>query len=533
MSAWLVRIGIRRIAWLLCVGAVVSLGIAWASSVKFAKERIDRYVAQEQSHARNDALLSSANLNQRLEQAISIALTLALEPSITAALARFGPDIQASTLPQPERGSIWHADPALKVISERMQRTVEQFGLHSMQLVNAAGDAVAVGRGKGIPPFIGTNYADREYFKAAQKGLTGHQFLLGRVTNVFALGFSAPVQINDRFVGMVGSGLFVPQLSSAIEYLNAVITDDLGVIVLAKDPALMMRTMPGATVDMLSAEARIKRYKQTEFDPADISLMSGDGQHTLYRWRKESRPHVMESHSTKDGTLRVHVLRELGEPFLSIRTDQVAWFGLVSTLVLMTAALLGVAAQYMISTRTQQDELLHLNEELAREANTDVLTGCANRRSFMQQLKQERDRSSRYNFDLCVLSLDIDHFKQINDTHGHAAGDEVLKHFVEIIQSNLRQVDRLGRVGGEEFAVLLPQTSAEGGALMAERIRAAVETSPAVVNTVPIAVTVSVGGVLWPPGSTESLNGMLTLADSALYKAKNAGRNRVEWVSLP
>lgn len=162
----------------------------------------------------------------------------------------------------------------------------------------------------------------------------------------------------------------------------------------------------------------------------------------------------MESNTTEDGSLRVHVLRDLGEPFSNSRPDQVWWFGLISLLVLLTAALLAVAAQFVISTHTQQDALLHLNEALAREANTDALTGCANRRHFMSALAQEFNRSSRYNFDMCLLSLDIDHFKRINDTHGHAAGDEVLKHFVAIIRSNLRQIDLLGRVGGEEFSIL-------------------------------------------------------------------------------
>ena len=240
----------------------------------------------------------------------------------------------------------------------------------------------------------------------------------------------------------------------------------------------------------------------------------------------------MESKATEDSSLRVHVLRDLGEPFSNIQSDQVRWFGLTGILALLTAALLGVAAQFTISTKKQQDALRLLNEALAREANTDALTGCANRRSFMHQFEQERDRSSRYHFELCVLSLDIDHFKKINDTYGHAAGDEVLKHFVAIIQSNLRQADQLGRIGGEEFSIFLPQTASEGGAMMAERIRAAVEAASTVVGTRSIGITVSIGGVQWSPGSPCSVNHMLELADEALYKAKHVGRNRVEWVTV-
>ena len=533
MSRWLARIGIRPIAGLLCVMVVFASALAWVSSVRFADERLNQYVAQEAARVGNDALLTSANLNQRIDQAISIPRILSLDVAMRRELARFGPDIQASDVPQPQRGTAWLADPTLKAISDRMQLIVEQFDLHSLQLVNAAGDAVAGGYGTGLTSFIGTNYVDREYFKAAQQGLTGQQFLLGRITNVFALGFSAPVQMDGKFIGMVGSGLFVSQFRSAIENVNAVITDDLGVIVLAKDPALMMQTMPGATVNTLTIEARNKRYKRTHFEPANIRPMTQVGSHTLYQWRDELNPHVMENHSTKDGSLRVYVLRELGEPFNRSRPDQVRWFGLVSLLAFVTAALLAVAAQFVISTQLQQDALLNLNEALAHEANTDPLTGCANRRYFMHQLEQERDRSSRSHFDMCVLSLDIDHFKRVNDTYGHAAGDEVLKHFVATIKNNLRQIDLLGRVGGEEFCILLPQTTTEGAALMAERIRAAVETDPAVFGAVPIAITVSIGGVQWQRGGDQSLNRLLSLADRALYAAKEGGRNRIEWASGP
>ena len=532
MSAWLVRIGFRPIAWMLCIAAVIGCALAWVGSVRFANERLDQYVAQEKSQVRNDALLASVNLSQRLNQAISIAQVLALDPAVIAALARFGPGIQASTLPQPERGQVWLADPTLQSIAQRMTRTVKQFGLNTLWVTNAAGDTVAEGHAPGIADFIGTNYADREYFKASQQGAIGHQFAIGRATNVYGLYFSAPVKFQGQFVGIVGVGLSAPRLSPAIEHVNAVVTDDLGVIVLAKEPALLMQTMPGATVNTLTTEARVNRYKRTNFEPAEISQMPTDGNYTLYRWRNQLAPNLMESHSTEDGSLRVYVLRDLGEPFANSRLEQVIWFGLVSLLVLVTAALLALAAQFMISAQTQRNALLQLNEALAREANTDALTGCANRRNFLRQLEQERDRSSRYNFDMCLLSLDIDHFKRVNDTHGHAAGDEALKHVVAIIQGNLRQIDLLGRVGGEEFAILLPHTSAEGGAVMAERIRAAVEADPAVFGTLAIGITVSIGGVEWRPGSSQSVNRMLALADGALYAAKESGRNRVEWASL-
>ena len=148
----------------------------------------------------------------------------------------------------------------------------------------------------------------------------------------------------------------------------------------------------------------------------------------------------------------------------------------------------------------------------------------------MKSLEAELHRSQRYGLMFCLLSLDIDFFKHVNDRYGHAAGDEVLRQFVSIAQRRLRKTDLLGRVGGEEFLILLPQTSAEGGALIAERIRQDVQGSISTFNDQPIPITVSIGGLPWKPGDTAiQADDVLIRCDQALYRAKNTGRNCVVW----
>jgi diguanylate cyclase (GGDEF)-like protein/PAS domain S-box-containing protein len=159
-------------------------------------------------------------------------------------------------------------------------------------------------------------------------------------------------------------------------------------------------------------------------------------------------------------------------------------------------------------------------------ANIDALTGALSRRNFLLLAEQELARAMRYKLPLMVLMLDLDHFKLINDQYGHAAGDVVLQKFVQTVKAVLRESDLIGRIGGEEFAVLLPSTTLDGGRVLAQRIIDSVRASPVEVDGKCISYTVSVGaGCLSNEASFASLLG---LADAALYRAKDGGRDRLE-----
>ncbi len=159
-------------------------------------------------------------------------------------------------------------------------------------------------------------------------------------------------------------------------------------------------------------------------------------------------------------------------------------------------------------------------------ANLDALTGALSRRHFLNLAEQELARSTRYELPLMVLMLDLDHFKRINDRHGHAVGDAVLQGFVQTVTGVLRESDLIGRIGGEEFAVLLPNTTLEGGRALAQRIIENVRTSPVEVAGECIPYTVSIGASCL--SAETSFSALLGMADKALYRAKNGGRNRLE-----
>ncbi|MEW5727355.1 MAG: sensor domain-containing diguanylate cyclase [Pseudomonadota bacterium] len=169
-----------------------------------------------------------------------------------------------------------------------------------------------------------------------------------------------------------------------------------------------------------------------------------------------------------------------------------------------------------------------LERELRRLATTDPLTGAANRRQFMHSAATELERALRYGHDLSVIMLDIDHFKRINDTHGHAVGDEALKALVATIQAALREMDVLGRLGGEEFSVLLPETGLPGAVEVAERLRAAIAAIRLPVPGDGLLSFTSSLGVAARDGHGRDIEELLARADQALYRAKQGGRDLVE-----
>jgi diguanylate cyclase (GGDEF)-like protein len=175
---------------------------------------------------------------------------------------------------------------------------------------------------------------------------------------------------------------------------------------------------------------------------------------------------------------------------------------------------------------------LYMVKERADEANRvlavqDPLTGALNRRALLDAMDRDLSRAVRSRQALALLMVDIDHFKHINDQHGHLAGDRVLKHVVQVLGQRVRSQDLVARFGGEEFVVLAPDTSAVGAVQLAESLRAAMLAQPARWADQVLPITVSVGVVSLTPGNTTSWQELVELADRALYEAKRLGRDRV------
>jgi diguanylate cyclase (GGDEF)-like protein len=185
--------------------------------------------------------------------------------------------------------------------------------------------------------------------------------------------------------------------------------------------------------------------------------------------------------------------------------------------------------EYLAGQAVVSIENASLHETVERQAVTDELTGLANVRAFMSILDREIDRRRRFEHPVGLVMVDLDDFKRVNDTYGHQQGDKVLAHVSWVLRDVSRDLDTVARYGGEELAVVLPQTDASGAAQLAERMRQAIEglRIPRVGGSGTIEVTASFG-VASVPENADARNELIAAADAALYAAKAGGKNRVE-----
>ena len=219
---------------------------------------------------------------------------------------------------------------------------------------------------------------------------------------------------------------------------------------------------------------------------------------------------------------------------LADNTDPLA---VINTNIFLSA-MCAVTGLFAWVNEARNRKMFRLEMKLEHLATTDSLSGAYNRRHFTHCAEQEIERARRYSHPLAMLLLDIDYFKKINDNHGHHAGDVAIRAVADACRTALRQSDHLGRMGGEEFAILLPETNLEAAAQLAERLRASLEKMVIETSSDPdaekssensglaLSLTASIGVSSWQ-GREDSLEALLQRADKGLYEAKDQGRNKV------
>ncbi len=391
-------------------------------------------------------------------------------------------------------------------------------------VLDPSGTTIAASNRFTPSSLVGKNFAARPYFKAAMEGRSGRFLGKGLVTGAPGYYASEPVYgSDDRLlaVAVVKRTLGAHQLGNA-RVGSSYLVDGRGQVMTASrttEPGLRLWEEPvaagGAAGDASLATPA------TPLAPATGPALLA---------RPVSGTEWVETGGLRSVAIR-HLIPGSDWSLLFLRPEQAQvvnrLLGIVITLLfslLVLATFMAMqrqlGAESWIADRRQEAE--SRARDSARQADTDPLTGVLNRLGFEAVLGKELERSRRYGQPLSVVMLDLDHFKRVNDTWGHGAGDQVLVGVTRILETNVRDSDSIGCLGGEEFMVLAPATPARGGVKLAEKLRALVAVTPLGAAGI---VTGSFGVAELRPG--ETAEALLNRADQALYAAKSGGRNRV------
>lgn len=386
--------------------------------------------------------------------------------------------------------------------------------------VQSCGKVVIEADGKEPNRIVGT-LIDVSYTKAAELERARNQQLLD-LLNAIQRTF-----LLDRSLTAACDALFEPLLKLTDSQFGFI-----GIVDRAEDGALLLR-VPTISNISWSAETRAW-YEEQKNSAYGITFSRLDN---LFG-RVVTHDEVIctndpSLHHASRGTPKGHPVLEnfLGLP-LRFNDTVVGMIGLGNRdegfdeelVKLLTP--LTITLGTLIHARSVEDRRLQAEAQLFSQATEDSLTGLANRRRFFDVATGAIAHSRRYDSPLTLAIMDLDHFKKINDTYGHAAGDAVLQAFADILRTCLRDTDLGARIGGEEFVLLMPSTNCDQAAIPLERIRIAVESHVVEADGQQIRMTVSLGVAQWHEGC-ESVDNWLAEADSALYQAKSAGRNRI------
>ena len=386
--------------------------------------------------------------------------------------------------------------------------------------LNAIRVADAQGRvlyGSDTPSGANINISDREHFVHLREnratGLVISRPQRSRINDKWVVVLARRFDAADAsFAGMVFAAIAVEDLTKTLSKIdvgvNGTITlrgEDLGIIARYPEPDGF-----GASIG----------NKEVSRDLRELVLAHKEAGtfHTVTPLDKVER--MLSYRRAANYPLYIAVGRATDEYLGQWRIATTRAFVTVAAFFIATLFLSWLVFRYW-----KQLELA--TEALEHQAHTDFLTGLANRRFFLESAENELARSARYGKAVSILMLDIDHFKRINDTYGHMTGDVVLQKLADLCRSTLREVDIMGRWGGEEFSILLPETDGKSAEEAAERIRRLVaDTGVALKQGLPLKLTISIG-VATHTDKDDNIDMLIDRADQALYGAKNAGRNRV------
>ncbi|TKC83073.1 diguanylate cyclase [Trinickia terrae] len=444
---------------------------------------------------------------------------------------------------EPELRAALANDPQLAGISDFLHNAQGFSGLENIWLVNTEGLCVASSNAASPSSFVGRNMQSRAYLEEALLGGFTQAYGVGRNSGEPGIFIASPVYEDGMLVGAIVAKIGIARLRHWVARAGTFIADENGVIIMAHDSAVAGHALPHARIQKMDADERKNIYMRTDFPEFGVQPLLAQVEHDAPWVPRALASQISELPGTHTpslyemrGGLNSGLSAHLVDPLISwpelLRNHRnmhlLAFVLLAGSITL--AYLIGASylreKRHHRATRHLADQLQEANALLSAEARDDALTGALSRRYFLDLLQKEIAAARAGGKPLCLAIADLDHFKQINDRFGHAIGDRALEHFVAICRAELRTGDAIGRLGGEEFGIVLPATTLADGQAVAQRLHDRLKAQPS--PRLPASVTLSVSIGITELGRTDLPERIMSRADLALYAAKSAGRDRTK-----
>ncbi|MFM0335694.1 sensor domain-containing diguanylate cyclase [Paraburkholderia fungorum] len=515
----------------------------------------DRMVQQELDAALRTQRQMSTSIVDNMAEVI--ASDLAMSRAIPATMAEMDVVQRALVQSQNYAANGEAAEPGLRtaLLKDSQMIAVSNFlhdaqgfsGLDQIWLVNANGICVASSDSINNPlaaerSFVGIDMRVRGYLTNALLGAFSEAYGVGRASGEPGIFIAAPVYAEGLLVGVVVAKVGIARLRHWVAHAGTFVADDNGVIIMAHNSALEGRALPDSRVQQMSTADRLVTYHRESFPNVRIqvdaqvrdqapwvpSAIAGQ----LFGMIERPVPSLYQSRGGLNSGLSAHLVDPLAawpELLRNHKRDHLLVFltlaGTVALAWVITVSYVRERRHHR-ATRDLAEQLQSANTLLSAEARHDALTGALSRRYFLDLLRHEIERAHAANEPLCMAIADLDHFKQINDRFGHAAGDRALEHFVDTCRAELRGADAIGRLGGEEFGLLLPATDLADGRAVVERLRLRLKAIPSPKLPASVGLSVSIG--ITELSRDDLPERIMSRADTALYAAKTGGRDRTE-----
>ncbi|WP_244813962.1 diguanylate cyclase [Caballeronia sp. Lep1P3] len=511
----------------------------------------DRMVQQEMTATVRTERQMAASIVDNMAQII--ASDLAMSRAIPATLAQM--DLTQRALAESRhyalnakstetgRRADWMARPGLARVNQFLHEAQGFSGLDSLWLVNDQGYCIASSNAADATSFIGYDMSARAYVTRALLGGFAEMYGVGRLSAEPGIFIAAPVYEDGLLVGAVIAKVSIDRLRHWVSRAGTFVTDENGVVVMAHDGHLEYQALPDAPIARMTARERVEHYRRDAFAPLRIERIGERMRQSapwlapslaqdIYAANGNAVPSLYDERTGLNSGLAAHIVHPLTSwPEIARNHNRDRLLVFLTMLGVVTLAVV-IATSYSRerrlhrATRDLAEQLQAANTLLSAEARHDALTGALSRRYFLDTLRNEAELARSTAAPLSVAIADLDHFKQINDRYGHASGDRALEHFVEVCRQQLRPSDAIGRLGGEEFGILLPQTTLADAQSVLERLRKRFHHEHCAHLPDDAVLSVSIG--ITELATEDALEWMLSRADLALYEAKSRGRDRSE-----